>query len=183
MERVGERKQRVDKKVEIKPTLSLDFKKQLYAFAELCNEPVKEVAERLCVKGMISDTIIKDIRGWFRRDYKYGTAIGRGFNKIAFGEEERPKLKITLQGDTSKITMRLFKEEADQLAQLAFALDLTISSTVSVLLRVTTRNNDFMNLFVDDMGYELDKSRMKEVKQFVNRYWGIQFEGGLNGWN
>ena len=182
MERVGERKQRVDKKVEIKPTLSLDFKKQLYAFAELCGEPVKEIAERLCVKGMFADEIITDIRGWFRRDYKYSTAIGRNFNKIAFGDEERPKLKITLQGDTSKITMRLYKEEADQLSQLAFALDLTVSSTVSVLLRMTTKNDEFMNKFVDGMR-ELDNKQIKEVKRFVNRYWGIQFDGGINGWN
>ena len=182
LERVGERKQRVDKKVEIKPTLSLDFKKEFYTFAELCNEPVKEIAERLCIKGMISDFIIDSIRKWFRRDYKYSPIIGRSHNKIAFGEEERPKLKITLQGDTGKITMRLVKEEYDQLAELAYALDLTPSSTVAVLLRMTTKNIEFMNQFVDGLRH-LNGAQIKEVKRFASRTWGIQFHGGISGWN
>ena len=182
MERVGERKQRSDKKVEIKPTLSLEFKKELYAFAEVCGEPVKEIAERLVINGMISDYIIESIRKWFRRDYKYSTIKGRNHNKIAFGEEERPKLKITLQGDTGKITMRLIKEDYDQLAELAHAMDLTPSSTVVVLLRITTKNIEFMNHFVDGMR-DLNNAEIKEVKRFANRTWGIQFHGGITGWN
>lgn len=179
---MGERKQRTDKKVEIKPTLSLEFKKEIYAFAEVCGEPVKEIAERLCTSGMISDYIIEDIRKWFRRDYHYSTIKGRNHNKIAFGDEERPKLKITLQGDTGKITMRLVREDYDQLAELAHAFDLTISSTTAALLRVTTKNIEFMNQFVEGLR-DLNNAEIKEVKRFANRTWGIQFHGGITGWN
>ena len=60
---------------------------------------------------------------------------------------------------------------------LAYALDLTLSSTATVLIRVTTTNDKFMNEFVEGLSKIDDVQRM-EVKQFLSKVWGIQFIKG-----
>ena len=159
--KVGKRKGRSDKKVDVKPTMSLTLKRQLYDFADLCNEPVKDIAERLCIQGMVSRNIIEEICKWFRRDYRYD-------NTIALGYIERPRLKLKPQGETGKVTMRLKPNDNDRLQDLAYALDLTPTSTAAVLIRVTFKNMEFMTRFVEELK-KVNEAERAEVRQFIAR--------------
>lgn len=141
MEGERTRKVRSDKKVDVKPTMSITLKKQLYDFADLCQEHVKDVAEQLCVKGATSEFIIENIRQWFRRDYHREHTITRGFI-------ERPRLKITYQGETDKVTIKFVQKDYDLLSDLARALDINPTATSSVLIKMTLSNRNFMNEYI-----------------------------------
>jgi hypothetical protein len=114
---------------------------QLYQFAELSNEPVKDIVERLCLRGMTSQYIMTDLSKWLRRDYRFNRTIALGYG-------ERPCLKLTPKSEKGKVSMRLMINDYNQLCNLAYALDITPSSTATVLIRVTTENDEFMNEFV-----------------------------------
>ena len=159
---------RNDKKVDVKATLSVTFKKQLYFFAELCNEPVKEIAERFCILGLVEPSVIDEICKWLRRDYRYGTAI-------AIGHMERPKLKVKSKGETGKVSMRFNQKAYDKLAKLAYALDITPSSAAAVLIRVASKDTVFMEKFIYDLD-RVDEEQREMVKEFAKETWGIRFK-------
>lgn len=160
-----ERKTRSDKKVDVKPTMSLVLKRQLYEFARLCNEPVKDIAERLCVDALTSKCIMDELCKWLRRNYYYN-------NTIVIGYKERPRLKLTFQGETGKVTIRFLKCDYDQLSDLAYSLDINPSATAAVLIRLTIRNKEFMEMFVSNLNKVNERERF-EVMRFLNRIWMI----------
>ena len=155
-----ERKVRSDKKVDVKPTMSIALKEQLYHFAYLSNEPVKDAAERLCIKGAVSEHIITNIRQWFRRDYHRPNCITTGYL-------DRPRLKLITKGEVGKVTIKFPQESYDLLCRLAFSLDLTPTSTATVLIKVTLNNNDFMNEYISNYLGHLSNQRVKEIKSFL----------------
>jgi len=161
----GNRKTRSDKKVDVKPTLSVNLKNQLNSFAFLCNEPIKDVAEKLCVDGATSKVIIDDICKWFRRNYLYN-------NTITIGDAERPKLKINIRGETAKATIRFKKKDYDLLCELAHALDVTPTTTSGILIKTTLTNVEFMQQYAHDHLMHLSNERKKKIDVFLNKLWG-----------
>lgn len=151
---------RSDKKVDLKATMSLQSKERLYQFAEMCEEPVKDVAERLCALGSDSQYVIDDIRGWFRRNYYYK-------NSIVIGYLERPKLTIISLGETSKVSIKFHKENYDKLCAVAYALDITPSSTASVLIVTSLKNHAFMDDYIAYHLQHLEENSLKEIRQFL----------------
>lgn len=156
---VVERQVRSDKRVDVKPTMSMKLKEELYQFANLCDLTVKEVAEQLCVLGMTSREVMTEISKWLRRDYRYN-------NTIVLGYSERPKLTLTMRGETGKVTTRLKQSDYDRLKDLAHALDLTPSSTATVLIRIAFKNTSFMNDFVDQF-VDVDEQQAIKIKMFI----------------
>lgn len=162
MRREGEteRKVRSDKKVDVKPTMSLELKELLYHFAYLSNEPVKDVAERLCSLGAMSEEVIMSIRHWFRRDYHRP-------NTITVGYLERPRLKIIMKGETGKVTIKFPQNDYDILCKLAHALDLTPTSTATLLIKMTLTNREFMEMYVQRYLRNLDNKKILEVNRLL----------------
>lgn len=163
-ERGETRKVRSDKKVDVKPTMSIKLKRQLYKLSELCDEPVKDVAERLCEKGSVSLEIVDDICSWFRRDYFVGPAIYKGYL-------ERPRLKLILGEDTEKVTIKFPQYTYDQICTLAFSLDLSPTTTTAVLIKRTINNRQFMFDFVKAMTH-LSNAEKNVIHVFLRKVWG-----------
>lgn len=151
---------RSDKKVDVKPTVSESLKTKIYRFAEICNEPVKDVAERLCNTGAMSDIVIDEIKKWFRRDYHWG-------NTITLGHIDRPRLKIYTEPDRGKITIKFKRRDYDQLSVLAFALDLTPTTTAAVLLRVTITNRRFMQWYLSNFVTQLGEMKIRAIYRLL----------------
>ncbi len=167
VKKVGERKTRSDKKIDVKPTLTIELKNSLYTFAYLCNEPVKDVAEKLCMDGATSKVVIDDICKWFRRDYQYG-------NTIAVGDLERPRLKINYNSITSKVTIRFKRDDYDLLCKLAHALDITPTSTAALLIKVSLGNIEFMQQYGIKHSQGLSQERKRKIDVFLNELWGVK---------
>jgi len=155
-----ERKPRSDKKVDVKPTMSLELKELLYHFAYLSNEPVKDTAERLCTIGAMSEEVILNIRRWFRRDYHRP-------NTITVGYLERPRLKIIMKGETGKVTIKFPQTDYDIICRLAHALDITPTSTCTLLIKMTLTNRDFMESYVERYLKDLDKKKLLDIHRLL----------------
>ncbi|PZX07883.1 hypothetical protein C7437_1011005 [Psychrobacillus insolitus] len=162
MKRMGEkdRKVRSDKKVDVKPTMSLELKDLLYHFAHLSEEPVKDAAQRLIEKAVTHELIIASIRKWFRRDYHRPNTITAGYS-------DRPKLKITMKGETGKVTIKFPQESYDTLCNLAHALDITPTSTAAVLIKMTLYNKDFMDEYIRFYLRHLEPRKIEAINKLL----------------
>jgi len=155
-----ERKVRSDKKIDVKPTVPIVLKNQLFTLSHLLNEPVKDVAEQLCKDAAKSKVIIDEICRWFRRNYIYK-------NVVAIGDPDRPRLRLIIQGEKSKVTIRFKRNDYDELCNLAHALDITPTSTAGVLIRMSLRNIDFMTEFVQTYFSHLSENRKRKIDLFL----------------
>ncbi|MEB2279648.1 hypothetical protein LAV73_06490 [Lysinibacillus xylanilyticus] len=151
---------RSDKKVDVKPTISESLKTTLYKLAEICDEPVKDVTERLCNTGAVSEIIIEEIRKWFRRDYRWN-------NTITMGYPERPKLRITVHPNKGKVTIKFKQRDFDQLSVLAFSLDITPTTAAAVLIRVTLGNKRFMQWYLSKYLSHLEEMKIREIYRLL----------------
>lgn len=158
---VGDRQTRSDKKVDVKATMSVQSKYHLYDFAATCDEPIKDVAERLIVLAVVSRDVIQDICKWFRRDYFYN-------NSIAYGDANRPKLSVKSNGKTEIVSIKFKRKNYDALCAVAYALDITPSAAASVLIVLSMQNHSFMAEYVNVHLSHLDPSRIIAVKKFLN---------------
>ncbi|MGN7183209.1 hypothetical protein ACTHRJ_20485, partial [Cytobacillus kochii] len=89
----GEKKKRQtrsDKKKDIKPTISIDLKNCIYQLSYVTNQPVKDIVEILCEKGLQSRKVMEYLSQYFRRDYQF-------FNTTFFGQLERESLQRKYQ--------------------------------------------------------------------------------------
>lgn len=164
--RVGERKTRSDKKIDVKPTLTVKSKRQLYMLCELCELPVKDVAEQLCERACTSPLILDDIHGWFRRDYFCPPAIHKGYI-------DRPRLKLLFREETIKVHTRLRQDAYDQLCDLAYSLDLPPTTTAAFLIKNTLKNREFMFEYVRSM-HHLSNEQKNDVHTFLRKIWGFR---------
>ena len=159
--RGGDRKVRSDKKVDVKPTISTALKEKLYTFAYLCNEPVKDIAEKLCTDATESKFVIDEICKWFRRKYIYS-------NRLVYGYMDRPKLKLITNGETSKVTIKFVQNNYEKVKELSNALDLTPTSTAAVLIKITLQNREFMEYYINKHLQYLTKSKVEAIRKLLN---------------
>lgn len=161
------RKVRIDKKRDIKPTISVNLKNCIYRLSYITNTPVKDVAEIICEKGLKSRRVIEYLSDHFRRDYHF-------LNTIYFGDLERESLQRKCQsGKNERITIRFTQETYEDIFTLSNALDVTPSKATALLLDASVRNTNLLNAFVKTyLSSNIDKARMKELKEvmkYVNK--------------
>lgn len=166
-EKGTDRKVRSDKKVDVKPTMSIKLKNDLYTLAFLCEEPVKDAAERLCEKGATSSLIIEEIHQWFRRDYFLPPAIHKGYL-------DRPRLKLIMKEQTGRVTIRFPQSTYDTLSELAYALDLPPTTTATILIKCTLNNQEFMEQYLKSHLNHLEGKQIYKVKTFLRDLWGYK---------
>jgi len=165
-DKIGSRKMRSDKKVDVKPTISDRTKRQFYKFSELCELPVKDVAQQLIENACTSSLILDDINHWFRRDYVCPPAIHKG-------NIERPRLKIIFNEETGKINTRLSQENYDQLCDLSYSLDLPPTTTAAILIKRSLHNREFMFDYVRSLKH-LSNEEKNELHAFLRKIWGFK---------
>ena len=151
---------RSDKKVDVKPTISENLKTKLYRLSETLDEPVKDVAERLCNDGCMNTLIIEEMQKWFRRDYHHGVTW-------TMGNQDRPRLRIHTDTHKGKVTIKFKQKDYNQICKLAFALDITPTTTCAVLLMLTLRGRQFMQWYLGVYGSKLDEMKLREVYKIL----------------
>lgn len=151
------KKVRSDKKIDVRPTVSDLLKSDLYTFSHLCNQPVKDTIEQLCIEALKTKVIIDQLSKWFRRSYKY-------HQTLVLGHEERPRLKITYNGERSKVTTRLIRKDYDRLCELAYALDVTPTSAAGILIKITLENHEFLSEFIQ----RFEGEQLSKLEKYIN---------------
>lgn len=161
------RKERSDKKREIKPTISVDLKDCIYSLSYIINQPVKTLGEIICEKGLGSRRVIEYLSNNFRRDFKFSQTI-------FIGDMDRQSLQKKIQkGKNERITLRFNNQIYERINSLANAMDVTPSKATALLLDASIRNTNLLNAIVKLYLHEqLDEGRMKELKgilRYINK--------------
>ncbi|MEK4966785.1 hypothetical protein MKX29_03665 [Cytobacillus sp. FSL R7-0696] len=161
----GEKKKRQtrsDKKKDIKPTISIDLKNCIYQLSYVTNQPVKDIVEILCEKGLQSRKVMEYLSQYFRRDYQF-------FNTTFFGQLERESLQRKYQSPKNeRVSVRFTQWTYEDIRKLSDALDVTPSKATALLLDASVWNANLLNAMVKLFLHEqLDQSRMDELKRVM----------------
>lgn len=157
----GSRKTRSDKKRDVKPVIALHLKDTIYNLSHILEAPVKDVAETLCIHGVQSKEIIDQLSINFKRSARLS-------NTIYFGDVENESLQRRTDKSThERITIKFKQEDFEDMALLAYALDVTPSRAVALLLAVSITNSDtlytLLNEHANHIMSKVDKVKFSEV--------------------
>ncbi|MDM5196485.1 hypothetical protein QUF79_00005 [Fictibacillus enclensis] len=166
--RTKTRKVRCDKKRDVKPTIPLEMYHCISRPSYVTNRPIKDVAEDLCNYRLSSKAVIEKLSLYFRRDYLVSEHI------FYLGDLTRQTHRIVKRGGIKKrVTIRFQQTMHDNLADLAYALDLTVSSATMVLLEMSIKQTDIVKTYIESFVHQrLDPERIKQLKEvlkFINK--------------
>lgn len=162
----SERKVRSDKKRCVQPSLSLELKKELFRFSFICREPMKDAAERLCREGATSTLIFDEINQFFRRHISLENHHYRG-------QLERPRVNL-LQERAEKVTIRFTQSNFEPIYNLAYALDLPVNQTATILIKKTLNNREFMSYYIQSHCKHLNEKEKENLLVFLRGVWGFR---------
>lgn len=159
MGKTRERKVRSDKKKDVKPTVDLDLYECVSRISHITNTPMKDVGEVFCKNGLYSKKVIEHLSARFRRNYNFNNTLFIGDKELV---SERIKKKSNA---TRRLTLRFKQETYDDLADLAYAMDTTVTTAASILLHASVRNTDIVNEYVGNYVEDvLDENRKKQLR-------------------
>lgn len=128
---------------------------------------MKDVAEYVCIRGLDSREVIEVLSRHFRRDYRFK-------NTLFIGKSERISNRVRRDsGIKRRLSIRLTQDTHDKISELAFALDMTVSSTTAILLEVATKNpafiDDYVSSHVTESLSPARKEQLKEVLRYLKK--------------
>jgi hypothetical protein len=157
------RKVRSDKKREVQPTIPFTLYECINRISYVTNQPVKDVGEAICKKGLDSKRVIDYLSQYFRRDYwasEY-TLLRGVLQRTPYCSKRDKLLK-------KRMSIRFNQPFYDRLSELAFALDMTVSSTTALLLQASVTRTDVVNQYIGSyIKGQVDHSRFKQLKEIV----------------
>ena len=163
MKRVGQRKTRSDKKKDVKPTLGIELKDAIYRLSYIVKAPVKDVVEWLVLETMSNQKAIVKLVGYFKRDYMIDNTLYVG----NYNRDQYPKL---IAGPTEKITTRFTQRDYALIYDLAYALELSPSRVVAVLIDLAMSDIPTINKCLKTFTrHEFSDNDMKEFNK-LNKY-------------
>lgn len=161
------RKIRSDKKRDVKPTVHYRLYDTVSRISYITNTPMKDVAEAFCINGLYSLKVIETaFESKFRRSYIFAN---NRFPKFFPGNEDKIGERAVKElGERRRITIRFDQHTHDKIAELAYALDVTVSSATSMLLEASIANTDILNQYLEEyVEQSLDPQRKKQLKEVV----------------
>ncbi len=166
----GKRKIRSDRKREIQPVISVELYDCIARISYITTTPIKNVGETLCMEGYRSQKVIDQLSPFFRRDFRYSNQYGDII--IIPGESDRIPFKINRgDGNRARISMRFYQDNHDKISELAFALDMTISSAAAFLLETAFSLDIGLDYIQGYIVKSLEGNRLEQLKavlQFMN---------------
>jgi len=164
---VGQRKERSDKKRDVKPVISIELKDAIYRLAYITQTPIKDVAERMINHAITEREIIDNLSQSFRRDVRIN-------NTLHHGHIQNRRISKREEGERERITLRLTQRTYEVVAVLAYALDVSASRVCALLLDESMHDFRFVNGYVNRyLSGKLSESQMRELRdilRYVNEY-------------
>ncbi|MBU8908089.1 hypothetical protein [Desertibacillus haloalkaliphilus] len=165
---VKKRKVRSDKKKDVKPTIPEELYECIARLSYITQTPIKDVAETICIQGVQSKKVVEYLSNGFKRDFWMGQTLFKGDRDI------EPSRIIRVKGNKRRITIRFKRDVHDQLCDLAYAMDLTVSSATGKLLDAAVRNTDIVHEYIEQYINEtFDHQRQKQLKvvlDYINKH-------------
>lgn len=171
MSRVGQRKQRSDKKRDVKPTLRVELKDAIYRLSYITQTHVKDVAEQMVIFALKDVTTIDTLSRSFRRNIRINNTLYRG-------HIDNPRIARREPGVCERLTLRLVSQDYESLSVIAYALDVNPTRACALLLDASMRDFRFINTYVSRyLKTQLTLAQMKELRsilRYVNEDVGDQ---------
>ena len=165
----GERKQRSDKKRDVKPTVNFEVKDAIYRLAYLTKTTVKDTCEQMIKFAMNDVESIDNLSQHFRRAIR----INQTFHN---GKPSNIPIDKRLQDGGERMTTRLTEYDFEILNAYAYALDVRPARAAAVLIDIAIRDYRFVNNYV--MRYlhgeisKEDAKELREILRYMNRVTG-----------
>jgi hypothetical protein len=164
-EKVSNRKERSDKKVDVKPTVPIHLYNCIANLADITGQPIKNVVEFICMDGLRSRKVLDFISQYFRRDYQHENTIYRGNPNLAHSRY------IVKNVPSKRVSTRFNKEFNESMEVLAFSLGLTsVSSATRLLLECAIRDIDIIDrlirLYTTNLS-ELQKKLLRDTLKYL----------------
>jgi hypothetical protein len=157
------KKERTDKKIDIKPTVPLHLYNFIADLSDTTEQPAMNIVEFFCMEGIQSRKVIEFISPYFRRDYQFDNTTLRGNPDLTHSRYLRRNVPC------KRISTRFTKEFTDEIERLMFALGLTsLSSATGLLLEVSVKDIDIMSKFVRLYAYHLNKYQKDFLKKTLS---------------
>jgi hypothetical protein len=164
MEKRKERKQRSDKKHSINPTITLSLYDQLIRLSYICNRPLKDIGETLCIYGLYSPDVISEISPRFHRDFWLDECM------MFRGNPKLPVPKEVVGQDQYRASLKFLKGDYEQISKLAYAMNISKSKATANLLEISLQNKPVLGKLLSRyVESDLDTRRMKQLR-LVLRY-------------
>lgn len=166
MVKVGQRKERSDKKREVKPLIPTEEKEKIHRIAHITDKAIKDVCEFLIVFLIRDIDTIDMLSKHFKRDIV--------IHKIYYmGDINVVTVSKRLKGETDTVSVKFKREDFEIISALAYALDCTPTRVTAILLEAALRNVKAVNKFIYDyMTEELSNVQMiklRKVLSYVNK--------------
>lgn len=156
------RKTRSDKKKEVKATLSIALKNAIHRLSYITNTPIKDVCEKLCHELIIDRKIIDTLSGYFQHEVIYDGTMFRG-------HYDNVQIAKRFEGKTSIATMTFTRSDYDIIYKIAYALGVSPSRCVALLLDMAMRDINVVNQYIKDyLKKELSPYELEELKQLIS---------------
>jgi hypothetical protein len=165
------RKPRSDRKRNIKAVISMVRYECFKRIAYITSSPVQDVGAILCMEGLQCKSVIDKLSAYFRRDYMYENVYG---DPILYpGATSQLPVKVDRgNGHRAQISMRFYQDQHDKIGAIAYALDLTISSAVALILDTAFKQDlgtEYIARFIkEELLNPLVVNRFKRVLNFIN---------------
>ncbi|MEW9672976.1 hypothetical protein [Ammoniphilus sp. 3BR4] len=164
------RKKRSDRKREIQPVISVELYDCIARISYITTTPIKNVGETLYMEGFRSQKVIDQLSPFFRRDFRYSNQYGDII--IIPGDTDRIPFKINRgDGIRARISMRFHQDNHDKISELAFTLDMTVSSAAALLLETAFSLDIGLDYIQGYIVKSLDANRLEQLEavlQFMN---------------
>lgn len=134
------RKTRIDRKKDVKPTVSTELKDMICRLSYITQTPVKDVCEKIIRYAMNDEGILKVLSPYFVRDMRINQTlyIGSYDNSIS----------RIIGGETNRVSMRITSQDYRELSDLAFTLDVRPARAATILLELGIKDFRFVNNYV-----------------------------------
>ena len=163
------RKQRSDRKRDIKPYLNLEIRDGIHRLSYILSMPIKDICEKLLLNSLYGNKdIIQDLSIHFKRGIRINNTY---FN----GNLNNEKLYSVADGKTERVSLRVKGEVYEVLSALAYGFDVSVSRVAAVFIYESILDGAFVEKLVEEHLETLDKYKKKELKTLL-KY--IQTEKG-----
>lgn len=156
-----QRKQRSDKKKEVKPYLITSLKMSLNRLTYLTDSDIKNLTEAMVLYSIKDSNTIS----YFSKHFKSDIVLN---NTLYRGRLDNPQISKRDTEDTDRISTKFKAEDYEVIRALAHAMDISKARVCALLIRYTMNNMNFVNEYVKDhLSKSLSDHQMRELRNLL----------------
>ncbi|MFJ7954310.1 hypothetical protein ACIQZG_22670 [Lysinibacillus sp. NPDC096418] len=155
------RKQRSDKKKDVKPYLTLETISSLNRLTYLTDVYLKDLAEEMILYSIKDSNTISQLSQYFKKEILVNNTIYRG-------RLDNPQVSKRENKDTDRISTRLKADDYEVIRALAYAMDVSRARVCALLINASMNNINFVNNYVKKhLSKSLTEHQMRELRNLL----------------